>query len=155
MYSIDYRLEHICSYNATIAPPEVIGPVPEGIRVNFYITGGEVSGPKLRGKLRPVGADWLTIRTDGVAILDIRTTIETHDEALIYVNYPGVVDLGEEGYQKFLNDESPPSGLPIRTNPRCHTAHPNYQWLNRLFCLGIGQAFLDRSEVVYDVYAVE
>jgi len=151
---INYSLEHIFSYNATVAPPEVIGPVAEGIRVNFYITGGEVNGPKLRGKLRPVGADWFTIRTDGVAILDVRTTIETHDGALIYVAYPGVVDLGEDGYQKFLRGESPPSSLPIRANPRCYTAHSNYQWLNRLFYLGIGQAFLDRSEVVYDVYAV-
>ena len=53
----------------TLNPPEVIGPVPEGIRVNLYITGGEVTGRKVRGKLRPVGGDWLTIRRDGVAIL--------------------------------------------------------------------------------------
>ncbi|MGE5445285.1 MAG: DUF3237 domain-containing protein [Ignavibacteriales bacterium] len=127
---------------------------PEGFRSIFYITGGEVSGPKLRGKLRPVRADWFTIRTDGMAIVDVRSTIETHDGALIYVDYRGVVDLGENGYQKFLRGESPPSGLPIRANPRSHTAHPNHRWLNRLFCLGIGQTFLDRSEVIYDVYAV-
>ncbi len=150
---IDYSLEHIFSYGST-AHPEVIGPVPEGIRANFYIGGGEVSGPKLRGKLRPVGADWLTIRTDGVAILDVRTTIETHDGALIYLTYTGVMDLGEDGYQKFLRGESASGSLSICTNPRCHTAHPDYRWLNRLFCLGIGQAFLDRGEVVYDVYAV-
>jgi len=35
------------------------------------------------GKLRPVGGDWLTIRKHGVAILDVRATIETHDGALI------------------------------------------------------------------------
>ena len=35
---IDYQLEHICSYTATLAaPPEIIGPVPEGIRANFYV----------------------------------------------------------------------------------------------------------------------
>ena len=150
---INYNLEHIFSYSAT-SHPEVIGPVPEGIRANFYVDGGEVSGPKLRGKLRPVGADWLTIRTDGVAILDVRTTIETHDGALVYLTYTGMMDLGEDGYQKFLRGESASGSLPIQTNPRCHTAHPDYQWLNRLFCLGIGQAFLDRGEVVYDVYAV-
>ena len=152
---IDYRLEHVCSYNATLNPTfEVIGPVPEGIRVNAYVTGGEVSGPKLRGRLLPVGGDWLTIRTDGVGVLDVRATIETHDGALIYVTYAGVIDLGEDGYQKFLQGEPPASGTPIRTAPRFHTAHPDYQWLNRLQCLGIGQAFLERSEVVYDVYAV-
>jgi hypothetical protein len=150
----DYKLEHIFTYNATLDPPEVIGVVPEGIRINFYVNGGEVSGPKVKGKLRPEGADWLTLQTDGVGILDVRATIETNDGALIYVTYGGMVDLGEDGYQGFLNGEMPPSGTPIRTSPRCRTSHPDYLWLNRLHCLGIGQAFLERSEVVYDVYAV-
>ncbi len=151
---IDYRLEHIVSYNARLTPPEVIGPVSEGMRVNVYVTGGEVSGPKLRGSLRPVGGDWLTIRTDGVGILDVRATIETHDGVLIYAAYSGVIDLGEDGYQKFLQGELPVSGTPLRTAPRFYTSHPDYRWLNRLQCIGIGQAFLERSEVVYDVYAV-
>ena len=79
----EYRLEHIMSYTVKIAEPEVIGPVPEGLRVNGYILGGEVTGPRVSGKLRPVGGDWLTIRKHGVAILDVRATIETHDGALI------------------------------------------------------------------------
>ena len=42
-----YSLEHICSYSAQLQnPPEVIGPVPEGIRVNFYVTSGAVTGPR-------------------------------------------------------------------------------------------------------------
>jgi hypothetical protein len=36
------QLEHICSYWATLAPPEVIGSLPEGIRAHFYVTAGEV-----------------------------------------------------------------------------------------------------------------
>jgi len=152
---IDYRLEHIFSFSATLATPlEVIGPVPEGLRANAYVSSGEVSGPKVRGKLRPVGGDWLTIRSDGVGMLDVRITIETHDGALIYVTYTGVSDMGEGGYQKFMRGELPPSGTPIRTNPRLYTSHRDYLWLNRLHCLGIGQAFLERSEVCYDVYAV-
>jgi hypothetical protein len=35
-----------------------------------------------------------------------------------------------------------------------HTAHPDYTWLNRLQCVGIGEASPERSEVCYDVYAV-
>jgi len=48
---IEYRLEHIMSYTATLTEPEVIGPLPEGLRVNFYVTGGEVVGPKVSGGL--------------------------------------------------------------------------------------------------------
>ena len=151
----EYTMEHLFSYTATLEmPPETIGPVPGGARVNVYITGGEVEGPKLQGKLRPVGADWLTVRPDGVAYLDVRATVEANDGALIYVTYNGVLDMGADGYQKFLDGEIPPSGTPIRTNPWCHTAHPDYIWMNRCLCVGIGEAYLERGEVRYDVYAV-
>jgi len=150
---IDYRLEHLFSYNAFLQT-EVIGPVAEGVRINFYVTSGEISGPKLRRKLRPVGGDWLTLRTDGVGVLDVRATFETDDGALIYTSYSGIVDLGEDGYEKFLRGEPPASGTALRVVPRYQTSHPAYTWLNQLQCLGIGQAFLERGEVRYDVYAV-
>jgi hypothetical protein len=149
----DYQLEHLFSYSVTLCPPEVIGPGPEGIRTNFYVTGGEVSGAKVQGKFRPVGGDWLTVRNDGVGILDVRATIETHDGALIYAAYSGVGDLGEDGYGKFLKGELPKT-VPLRIVPRFQTAHPAYTWLNRLQCLGIGEVNLEKSAVHYDVYAV-
>jgi len=95
------------------------------------------------------------VRTDGVAMLHVRATIETHDGALTYVTYTGVTDLGADGYEKFLRGEGPTSGMAIRISPWFQTAHPNYQWLNRGHCCGVGQSFLDRGEVCYDVYAVQ
>ena len=148
----DYELEHICSIKATLEnPPEVIGPTPEGLRLNVYITGGEVRGPRLNGRLRPVGADWLTIRSDGVGVLDIRATMETEDGALIYVAYQGLADAGEDGYQKFL-EGTPPPRVPIRGAPRFHTSHPDYLWLNRIQCLNIGEVDLENWVVDYDLY---
>lgn len=154
MFGFEYRLEHIASYSATLQnPPEVVGPVAEGIRVNFYVTGGELSGPNIRGKLRPVGGDWLTIRTDGVGILDVRATLETDDGAVIGVSYTGVANLGEDGYQRFLRQELPPT-VALHTAPRFQTAHPAYQWLNRVQCVGIGQVDMQTLTVRYDVYAL-
>jgi hypothetical protein len=148
----DYELEHICSIKATLEnPPEVIGPTPEGLRLNLYITGGEVWGPRLNGRLRPVGADWLTIRSDGVGVLDIRATMETEDGALIYVAYQGLADAGRDGYQKFI-EGTPPPRVPIRGAPRFHTSHPDYLWLNRIQCLNVGEADLENWIVGYDLY---
>jgi hypothetical protein len=150
----DYQLEHIFTFGATLEnPPEVIGPVPEGIRVNFYSLGGEITGPKLKGKSRAVGGDWLTLRTDGIGILDVRTTLETHDGALIAITYSGVADLGKDGYQNFLEGKLPPR-LTLHIVPRCQTAHPDYLWLNRIQCLGIGEIDMATSYVSYDIYAV-
>jgi len=58
----DYKLECIYSYTGhLINPHEMIGPVPEGIRVNFHSAGGEFVGPKMRGTVRSVGGDWVTV----------------------------------------------------------------------------------------------
>jgi hypothetical protein len=151
---LEYRLEHICSYSVTLAAPfEGIGPVPEGIRLNAYVSGGEVTGPRLNGKVRAVGGDWLTIRRDGVGIVDVRGTFETDDGAVILVTYSGILDTGEDGYEQFMRGELPQT-LQIRTSPRFFASHPNYVWLNRLHCLGIGQVDVAANRVSYDVYAV-
>jgi hypothetical protein len=144
MFGFEPRLEYVFSLNVMLKPPEVIGPLPEGIRANLYIAGGEIDGPQLHGKIRPVGADWLTLRSDGVGILDIRATIETDDGALIYTAYTGVVDAGEDGYERFLRQDLPPV-LQLRTAPRYSTTHPNYRWLNRLQCVGFGEVNAQRQ----------
>ena len=147
------ELEYICSYWATLAAPEVVGPVPEGIRVNFYVTAGEVSGPKMHGRLRTVGGDWLLLRNDGVGLLDVRATMELEDGALIYTTYGGVVDLGPDGYNQFLKGILPPRPE-LRIAPRYHTSSPNYLWLNRLQCVGVGFFDIAQSKVSYDIYAM-
>ena len=150
----DYKMQHLFSYSANLeSPPEVIGPTPSGLRLNAYITGGTIGGPRLRGVLRPVGADWLTVRTDGVCILDVRATMESHDGALIYAEYTGVSDPGIDTYQRFL-DGTPPHRLTIRGVPRMMTTHPDYLWLNRLQCVNVGEANLVDWTVAYDVYGL-
>ena len=152
---IEHSLEHICSYTVDlVAIPEVIGLVPDDLRLNAYYAGGTVWGPRLRGRVLPVGADWLTLRTDGVGIVDIRCTLEAEDGALIYVTVNGIIDLGPDGHQKFLRGEMPADGAPIRAASRFHTAHPDHAWLNRVSGLHIGQSFGSRAQIEYDVYAV-
>ncbi len=154
MFGFEPRLEYVFSLTCALQPPEVIGPLPEGIRANFYLAGGEIDGPKLHGKIRPVGADWFTMRSDGVGILDIRATFETDDGALVYAAYTGMTDAGQDGYERFLRQDLPPV-LPLRIIPRYSTAHPNYQWLNRLQCVGFGEVNLQSLEVRFDIYALK
>lgn len=145
---------HLFAYTATLqAPPEVIGPVPEGIRSTFYITGGVLLGPRLKGKMLGTGADWALIRRDGLLELDVRGTLQTEDGALIYVRYTGLGDLGVQGYAQFLAGELP-QRLRLTTTPVFRTAHPDYQWLHRAVCVGVGEADLKQFTVSYDVYAL-
>ena len=149
----DIQLEYICSYWATLTSPEIIGPTPEGLRVNVYVTSGEVFGPKLRGRFRPVGGDWLLIRPDGVGILDVRATMELDDGALIYTTYGGVAELGSDGYTQFLQGK-PPACADLKITPQYHTSHEDYVWLNRLQCVGVGVVDIEHLKVNYDIYAV-
>jgi len=100
-----------------------------------------------------VGGDWLLIRTDGIGIVDVRLTLKTDDDALIYMAYTGVLDLGPDGYSRFLAGEMPAT-FPVRTAPRFHTGSSDYLWLNRLQCIGVGQADLTTACVTYDVYSL-
>jgi hypothetical protein len=147
------NLEYVMSYTATLKEPEVIGPLPEGLRLNFYVTGGEVIGPKIKGRVLPVGGDWLTIRSDGVGILDVRATVLTDDGALIYLDYTGALDAGPDGHAKALAGTLPDT-LPLKVVSRVRTVHPEYLWLNRLQFVQFGEAVLSKLMVRYDVYAL-
>jgi hypothetical protein len=149
----EVHLEHICSYWATLSTPEIIGPLAEGLRVNVYVTEGDVFGPKMRGRLRPVGGDWLFLRPDGVGVLDVRSTMELEDGALIYTTYGGIAELGTDGYERFLAG-NPPARVHLRITPRYYTGHSNYLWLNRLQCVGVGEADMQQMRVSYDIYSV-
>lgn len=150
---IPYAMEHICTYHATLQDPVVVSPPGGDIRINFYVTGGEVWGPKLKGRLLPIGGDWLTLRADGMAVLDVRAVIESHDGAHIDVSYNGLIDMGVDGHANYLRGVVP-ERVKIHAAPRMQTAHPAYQWLNRLQCINIGEGRLAQKEVTYDVYAL-
>ena len=56
------------------------------------ITGGEVTGERLNGTVRPGGADWLLAAPDGYGRLDVRGTFTTDDGAHIYFQYFGLIE---------------------------------------------------------------
>jgi hypothetical protein len=78
-------LEFIFAAAVTIDTPQDLGAFNKGRRRIVPITGGEFSGPELRGTVLPGGADWQLIRHDGVAELEARYTLQTDDGAAIHV----------------------------------------------------------------------
>ena len=148
-----YQIEHLFSYRAQLAPPVVIGAVPGDIRIDFAVLGGEITGPRLQGTVKPGGADFGTLRPDGIFVPDVRGILESRDGALIEVRNTGVIDMGIDGYEKFTKGEIPLTP-DIRAAPRFRTGHPDYAWLNRLQCFAIGHANLESPEIFLDVYAL-
>jgi len=155
MERLEFSFSHLFSIRGRLAkPPEGIGPTPDGLRVNFYFEGGEVTGPRLQGKLRPVGSDRFLVRRDGVALIDVRATIESHDGALIIADHQGIVDLGPRGYEDSMERKLGPRAT-ARVAARYQTAHPSYQWINRLQCFGVLDIDREAFSLSYDIYALE
>ena len=151
---IDHSFEHLCSFDGVGGlPPEAFGDTGEGLRVRFQLTGGGVRGPKINGSVRAGGGDWMTVRRDGVGLVDARVTFETADGALILVTYNGVIDFGARGYEQFVG-EGPPERAAIRVAARLSSGHPTYSWLNRVQCIGIGEFRHADRTASYDIYAI-
>ncbi|MBV1698242.1 MAG: DUF3237 domain-containing protein [Hyphomicrobiales bacterium] len=78
-------LEFIFAANVLVGLPLDFGDVGKGGRRVVPITGGEFSGPNVRGRVLAGGADWQILRSDGVAELEARYSLQTDDGALIEV----------------------------------------------------------------------
>ena len=84
------QLAFIFAARVTVDAPLDLGDVAKGGRRIVPITGGDFSGPRMRGEVLPGGADWQVLRGDGVAELEARYTLRTDDGALIYVRNHGL-----------------------------------------------------------------
>ena len=56
---------------------EVVGVTPDGLRINWHVTAGSFVGPGLDARILPGAADWMRIRHDGVAIVNVQACLET------------------------------------------------------------------------------
>ena len=142
-------LAHVFSVTVTIGPPQEIGAV-DGIRKRVIpITGGEVRGPRLTGTVLSGGADWQSIRSDGVADIWARYTLRATDGALIAVTNPGFRRGPPEVMARIAAGESvDPALYDFRTAPRFETASAGpHAWLNSSVFLCSAARYADRVQL--------
>jgi hypothetical protein len=133
------NLQPLFRAEITLAPAQELGEGPHGRRRVIPITGGRVSGERLRGRVLPGGADWQLVRADGVAELDARYTLETHDGALVYVSNRGLRHGPPEVLARLAAGEAvDPALYYMRTTPWFETGDARYAWLNRIVCVASG-----------------
>ena len=141
------QLEYLATYHADLKDPQAIGKAQYGTRVIYDVTGGTLEGPKLKGKILPTGADWILIDDNGVGRLDVRTTFETDDGALIYVQYFGILVMDSD---TATIEETQYGDLYFMTQPRFETGDERYQWLNNIVVVGEGRTLPNAVE--YKLY---
>jgi hypothetical protein len=148
------ELVHEMTYQAMLRAPMPIGDGPFGARLFFDVTGGEVEGPRVRGKFVGGGGDWLLAGADGFGRLDVRAQIETDDGAFLYLQYQGLIEMNDS-VQAAMASAQPTAFEDhyFRTSPRFETGDPRYAWLNQSVFVAEGRVVAGFG-VEYRVYRV-
>jgi hypothetical protein len=95
------RIEHLRLVHADPKEPAQISQRPFGTRQILDVTDRHFAGPRLAN-----GGTGFLVGGDGVGRLDVRATLRTDDEALIYVEYVGVLVFNEAVSFRFLSAPS-------------------------------------------------
>ena len=151
---MELKTQHFCTLTLDVENPlTLLGDTPDGNRRIAKVRGGEFNGEKLSGTVRDGGGDWLMMRSDGVLTLDVRLTLQTSDNALIFVTYRGLRH-GPKPVMDRLNNGEPvdPSEYYFRITPSFETGDANYLWLNKLVAVGTGHRLPDGP--IYEIFEV-
>jgi hypothetical protein len=147
-------LLHAFRATVTIGAPQELGLI-DGLKKRVIpITGGVFAGRRLSGKVLPGGADWQSIRPDGVADIWARYTLQAEDGTLISVTNPGYRRGPPEVLARVAAGEAvDPALYYFRTAPRFETRSDGpHAWLNASVFVCTAARFADRVEL--DVYEV-
>jgi hypothetical protein len=145
--------KYVFTITANIGPVTSAGEIGSGARRIIPITGGEVKGEGINGKVCPFGADFQIIRPNELIELEARYAFETDDGAVVYVENKGLrfgpIDL----LQKLKRGEPvDPTLIYFRTVPKFETGAAKYRWLMENLFIGSAARHADR--VVIDVHQV-
>src|ERR1700759_1636243 len=147
------RPEYFFTIPAEIAEVTTAGDLGHGVRRIIPITGGEVRGDDVNGKVLPFGADFQIIRPNELIDLEAKYAFETDDGAVVYVENKGIRFGPVELLQKLKRGEPvDPKLIYFRTVPKFETGHEKYRWLMEHVFVGSAARHADR--VVIDVHMV-
>lgn len=149
----ELRAEFLLQLVAEFDDPQDLGETPRGARRILYVKRGAFSGPALQGEILPGGGDWVLVRRDGVAELDIRFTLRVQNGELIYLRSSGLLDIEPQLRRRILDgEEVDPARYYFRTALAFETGAEKYRWLNRLIAVGLGRR--TPAGMATDVFAI-
>ena len=136
------ELVPLCTMTAELRKPFVLRGTPAGDRLIFEVVAGRITGERLNATLKGnAAADWLTIGPDGTGTLDVKVLVDTHDGALVFIQYHGRVDTARPG-------------APTFAAPRFETGDDRYRWLNSIQAVGKGVLAPNGTTLTYEICEV-
>jgi Protein of unknown function (DUF3237) len=147
------QTRYVFTITAHIGEVTSAGDIGTGVRRIIPITGGEVKGKDVNGKVCTFGADFQIIRPNELIELEAKYAFQTDDGAVIYVENRGIRFGPVELLQQLKRGEPvDPKLIYFRTVPRFETGSEKYRWL--MESLFVGSAARHADRVVIDVHQV-
>ncbi len=145
--------KYVFTITANIGSVTSAGDIGHGVRRIIPITGGEVRGDAINGKVCAFGADFQIIRPNELIELEAKYAFETDDGAVVYVENKGIRFGPVELLQRLKRGEPvDPKLIYFRTVPKFETGAEKYRWLMEYLFIGSAARHADR--VVIDVHQV-
>lgn len=134
----------LCTATVEVAPPLSVGAGPAGNRSVGALTAARLEGDRMKASLAgAAAADWMVLN-GRIGVIDVRMTVRTDDDALVYVQYGGRLDLTN------------PAGMTAYVAPVFETGDERYAWLNAVQAVGKGRLVSgpDGARLEYEFYEV-
>jgi hypothetical protein len=157
IFAQELKCEFLFDLEINVNPPQVVGPVLKGTRLIFPFKDGFAKSNKINGKILEGGGDWGLVLDSTTFKVDVRATIETDDNALIYMTYSGYNQANAKNFAMISagrGGELSPSDYYFRTSVSFETSSPRYAWLNHTVAVGVGR-FPAVGKVAYRIYAIK
>jgi hypothetical protein len=146
--TFEVKLAHAFDIRIDFDKRLVFGPVSGGAKQGYVsLKSGVIRGPRLNGKVMDhSGADWATVRTDGVVETNAHYMLEADDGTPIYIQNRGYI------YNTQPNSPGPPY---FRCTPYFRAPVGKHDWLNRTVIVGGGERHANPDYTLFRYYAVE
>ena len=147
------QTRYVLSLAIKVGAPIVAGDFGYGLRRIVPILGGDVRGEGIKGSIFPCGADFQTIRPNGLTELQAKYAFEMDDGAIVYIENIGIRFGPKQLLDRIAKGEIvDPALIYFRSVPKFETGAENYRWLMENLFVGVGARYPDRVEI--DVHKV-
>ena len=148
----EIEFKHLFDITLNLGEPQNLGDTPYGSKRIVPVTGGDFSGDRIKGQVLPnAAADWVLVRNDASIKLDVRLTLLTIDQSMIFMRYEGIRNSPREVTSKIgKREEVDPEQYYWRIAPFFETSNNTYHWLNNIVSVGTGSK--SNQKVQYTVF---